>query len=210
MCFSATASFAGAALLATLGGWTLKKTSNRTATFLAAIPILFAIQQFSEGIVWLYLSHQNMSPILYSIAMNVFLFFAFLVWPVWIPLSIASVEPIAWRRWMVAFILACGIALACINLIYGWGQRIDAAIVHHSIQYNGRAPEQAFAYPLIILLPCFMSSLKKVWIFGVLILFGYIFADYSYTSNFVSVWCFFAALTSLLLYKVLQENQMLD
>jgi hypothetical protein len=53
MCFSATANFAGSAVLGTIGVATLAEVKHRRAFLFAAMPLLFAIHQFIEGFVWL-------------------------------------------------------------------------------------------------------------------------------------------------------------
>ena len=56
MCFSATASVSAGAVLLGIGTLTLK-AANRPREFpFAAIPMLFAIQQLSEGVIWLTIS----------------------------------------------------------------------------------------------------------------------------------------------------------
>ena len=53
MCFSATANFAGSAVLGTIGVATLGEVKHRRAFLFGAMPLLFAIHQFIEGFVWL-------------------------------------------------------------------------------------------------------------------------------------------------------------
>jgi len=53
MCFSASASFAGGAVLTTIGVASVSKVSDPKQKLFAEIPLLFAFQQFAEGVVWL-------------------------------------------------------------------------------------------------------------------------------------------------------------
>ena len=207
MCFSTEASFTAALVLGATGGMTLKNSSFRSQFFLAAIPLLFAFQQLSEGTIWLHISQNIGSNTLFINAQRTFLIFAFLVWPIWIPLSFAAVEQVPWRRYLLYLNLACGTALVLLNLSFAANQNPSVQVVNHSLQYIGIAPSQNLIYPLIVLLPCFLSSLKSVWIFGIFILFAYMIADYFYETTFVSVWCFFAAIVSLSIYKILKDNQ---
>jgi hypothetical protein len=207
MCFSTEASFTAALFLGAAGGLTLKNTSSRSQFFIAAIPLLFAIQQFSEGLVWLYLSHHIGSHDLFINAERAFLTFAFLVWPIWIPISFALIEPVTWRRMLLFVNLYCGLALSILNLTYAMREDISVQVVNHSLQYIGHIPEQGNIYPLIVMLPIFLSSLKNVWIYGLLIVMSFAIADYYYTSTFTSVWCFFSAIVSLFVYKIVKDNQ---
>ncbi len=51
MCFSAQASFGASAVLGIMGIYALRKAKQQER-FLAMVPLLFAIQQACEGIVW--------------------------------------------------------------------------------------------------------------------------------------------------------------
>lgn len=207
MCFSTEASFAAALVLGSAGGITLKNSPSTSYFFLAAIPFIFALQQLSEGFVWLHFSQGMGSQFMFNNAQRAFLIFAFLVWPIWIPLSLAAVEKIYWRRILLILLLISGIILSTLNFLAALHQEISVKIINKSLQYIGQVPSQTFAYPLIILLPCFLSSLKNIWIYGVVIALSYLAADYFYTVNFVSVWCFFAAIASLSVYKIVKDNQ---
>jgi hypothetical protein len=131
--------------------------------------------------------------------------FAFLIWPVWIPLAMLLVEKINKRKNLLYLNLAFGIALSAFNLISAIQHPITVNIVNHSLQYLGNAPSQMFLYPLVVLAPNFISSIKNMWIFGVLIVLGYFLAEYYYSITFISVWCFFAAIVSLFIYKIIKD-----
>lgn len=207
MCFSAEASFAASAILAVTGVAALKNHFSSSYFFLAVIPFFFAIQQFSEGLIWLHLTHHFGSEALFINAQRSFLIFGFLIWPIWIPLSLALIEKIYWRRLLLFIILFSGLSLSLVNLYYGIKGDISVQITQHSLQYSGEYPSQTFLYPLIVLLPCFLSSVKNVWIFGILLIVAYFVASYFYTQTFVSVWCFFSAIVSLCIYKILKNPQ---
>ena len=53
MCFSATASFVASGALSALGVATLRATQRKAEIPFATIPLLFGIQQFVEGVLWL-------------------------------------------------------------------------------------------------------------------------------------------------------------
>lgn len=207
MCFSTEASFSAAAILGAAGGLTLRNASSKSQFFLAAIPLLFAIQQFSEGLVWLHLTKNIGSDIFFTNAERSFLTFAFLIWPLWIPLSFALIEPISWRRSLLFINLYCGIGLSALNLTYAMKEPISVTIVNHSLQYQGHVPEQMILYPVIVMLPTFLSSLRNSWIYGCLVLAAFVVAYYNYEANFTSVWCFFSAIVSVFIYKLIKNNQ---
>ena len=53
MCFSASASFIAGTSLSAVGVAALRNTKARSEQPLAAIPLLFGIQQLAEGVIWL-------------------------------------------------------------------------------------------------------------------------------------------------------------
>jgi len=53
MCFSASASFIAGASLFAVGVATLKRARARAELPFAMIPLLFGIQQLTEGVIWL-------------------------------------------------------------------------------------------------------------------------------------------------------------
>ena len=52
MCFSAATSFTAGTLLSVLGAVSLRHAQTRFEIPFAAIPLLFGMQQISEGVVW--------------------------------------------------------------------------------------------------------------------------------------------------------------
>jgi hypothetical protein len=97
MCFSASASFSAGVILSAIGVASIKKAQSPPHIFFASIPLIFAVQQITEGFVWLSLSNPTFVP-LKQIATYNFLFFAQVVWPVWVPFSILKLEPKNRRR----------------------------------------------------------------------------------------------------------------
>ena len=62
MCFSATASFVAGTSLSVIGVATLKHVKRKTEIPFAMIPLLFGIQQLTEGVIWL--TFANDAPLL--------------------------------------------------------------------------------------------------------------------------------------------------
>lgn len=205
MCFSATASFTASAALAIAGIATLKQARNRSQLFLASIPLLFAIQQFSEGVLWLTLPDQINTPIGQA-ALYTFLFFAVLFWPIWIPLSGFAAEKIQWRKYVLGALTLAGIVWSVYYFLYATKMSVSAQIANGHIQYVSDFPSNKWYYAGIILASCFVSSFPRIWIFGVLVAISLVVSYVYFEPAFGSVWCFFAALLSLILYKVMKEQ----
>ncbi|MDN3677814.1 hypothetical protein QWY90_10885 [Flavobacterium paronense] len=73
--------------LSAIGYASIKKVHQPSQYLFAAIPLLFAVQQFAEGILWIVLPNESIIK-LKKIAASVFIIIAQIVWPVWVSLSI--------------------------------------------------------------------------------------------------------------------------
>jgi len=74
MCFSAQASFTASAIIIATGAVCVKKSTTAPQGILACIPLIFGIQQFTAGILWLSLSHPEMQR-WNNLATHIFLLF---------------------------------------------------------------------------------------------------------------------------------------
>lgn len=200
MCFSAQASFGASAALAGIGVLSVRSAPSRAFVPLAAIPLVFAAQQASEGALWLALDRAPFGRSDTSIA-RVFLFFALFVWPAYLPFALLAIERVAARRRVLAAAAVVGGALgaylmACATLrasdaciafanLYYWVQ-IDAPLKH-------AAP---FVYVACIVVPLVASSQRGTSLLALAALASFAIVGSLYRAGFVSVWCFAAAIMS--------------
>lgn len=209
MCFCASASFAAAGFLSLIGIGAQYKASKPQRMF-AAIPFLFALQQLAEGVIWvtaqLSLAHQ--------LATYIFLLFAFLVWPVWIPLSIFCCERERWRKKVLINLLIIGSSLSVfIAGVLGFYGATSTATGKH-IVYSIPAPYENtvfFAVLAVYLVvtgtPFLISSVRVLRIFGILLAVSCCLSFAFGAAYFISVWCFYAALLSLgVLFAISEFN----
>jgi len=202
MCFSATASFSAAAFTAAIGVATLKQVKSWRELPLASMPLLFAAQQAIEGVLWLQLSAGSGGEAVATLSLS-FLVFAKVLWPAYIALAVLPVEPDLRRRQALYAIAIFGCSLSLYILGRLIGNPAPAAICGHSIAYGGEESVlswQGVIYLLCTCVPLLLSSNKAVQNFGAAILVGFVVTAYTYFATFVSVWCFFAAANSSLLY----------
>lgn len=216
MCFSAPVSFAAAALLLPLGLHTLHRSwqSDRRLLGLAAFPLFFGIQQFIEGLLWLnlggfYAEYTRTSAL-------GFLFFVYLVWPMLVPLAARAVEdrPLQ-RRVLLSVALFTGLlgALLYVPLLSSEA-RLSVSIVQHSLFYEHRALFDAHwdnwvsrtGYALVVALPFLASRVASLRVFGALITLSLILSALYFDHAFTSVWCFFAAILSMFVLRLIQAD----
>lgn len=202
MCFSASASFAASAVLGVVGIYSLKRSKKNHELLLAAIPFIFAIQQFIEGWLWVSIGK---SEHLIVILTCLFLFFALFWWPAYIPAVCYFLEKDKGRKNVLLILSVLGFMLGM--YLYGnfmWNFS-PAVIINKCVFYSNPLfwPFNIFLcslYGVVTVGALVFSSKKAVNLFGLLAGFFAILSLWIYLKNFVSVWCFFAALMSAVLY----------
>lgn len=210
MCFSTVASFGAGALLTGAGVVAARSVDKPAAQWaFAAIPVLFAVQQFTEGFVWLSLSRESFAtwkePATYG-----FMFFAQGVWPAWMPLAIWKIEKDRWRRQILFTLFGLGIALSVHMLYCLIAFPVDSRIIGHHIQYDLASPRawmtySGIVYGVVTIVPAFVSTISRMWMLGLATLGSLMVSKVFFHVFFISVWCFFAALISLLVIYYLLE-----
>lgn len=199
MCFSASASFTAGALLTTGGIATLMYVKTKQQRMMACIPLLFGIQQSAEGLVWTGLTNEN--PTLTTMGTYVFLFFAYFFWPMWVPLTLRQFDPA--RRHAISLTLIAGFAIGCALLVNVITHGASASIVGHHIAYTITMAEQfiipgTVAYLIATVLPFFIARVPLLRVMGIMIAFAYVISYAFYRPTLGSIWCFFAALLSVM------------
>ena len=205
MCFSATASFTAGTALSAVGIVTLSKIRRKTDILFATIPLLFGIQQLTEGVIWL----SSQSSALHTVMTYIFSVFSHVLWPTFIPLSILLMENIAWRRKILSAFVVVGSMVSLYLLYFLITEPIQAEIVGNSIAYNS---PHFYVVPMLVFyfastcISCLFSSHRFVNIFGMFAFASAIIAYQFWALTFISVWCFFAAVMSLVIYLHLQTK----
>jgi len=224
MCFSSTASFTAAVALVPLGLLAVRqaqRNGQQGRLPLALTPWLFALQQVSEGVVWLGLDDSGgngtTAPLTRAAAL-LFLFFACALWPAWMPwlaLRFGDSLLTPWRRRLIRL-------LALVGLAFGLGlwlplpldsDRLQIVVVGGSIHYattflgSGVINHTLGSglYALLVGLPLLLVPSGRLRLFGLLVLLAFALAQLAYLHAFTSVWCYFAAVLSALAVWVVSE-----
>lgn len=201
MCFAASASFvAGTALLA-VGAVTVRKASTRAEVPFAAIPLLFGIQQLVEGALWVVLVADAARA--GTVLTQVYSLFSHVLWPAYVPAETLLLEPVAWRRKMLSglFVLGTVTALYLLYTLVRFPIIADAAGGHiRYLAVHLYVPWVMAAYLAATTVSLCLSSHRAVVGFGVLAFTAALAAYAAYAVWFISVWCFFAALLSAVVW----------
>lgn len=208
MCFSATASFTAGAAISLVGIAAIKTRQHRAQLLFACIPFIFGIQQLTEGLLWIQL-RCHAEGLVAHFATHVFLFFAQVVWPFWVPLSILLLEKREQRSVLQKILVALGGALSLYFIYCQYLYPVDSAIEGKHIVYYREYPSSfdlttIVIYAVVTILPSFLSHIPRMWILGSSIALSFLITSVFYQHYILSVWCFFAAIISLSIYTILR------
>ncbi len=214
MCFSIEASIVAGTALLPAGVYAVAAALKKDRSYLplAALPLLFGVQQLCEAGVWLGLGRD---PALVRPASLAFLFFALAFWPFWIPLVAAALEgrP-AWRRaFLAAAVVGLGLGLACyVPVALNFGEWVSVRVAGHSIQYDFSAAPPAWTaagrvwgilYLAAVCCPPLLSRDRGLWTLGLGLAASAVISHVLFWYAFASVWCFFSAALSVQICLVL-------
>jgi hypothetical protein len=206
MCISAGASFGASAILLVVGVVTIKKTKSSSALVFSSIPLLFAIQQFIEGFMWMTLTNPDYLS-MQKYPTYGFLFFALVVWPTIVPLSVYLIEENLKLKKVQLVFTIIGIMLSVFMIVtllfYDVKSSILTFHIHYEVAYPWELPFfKGIVYFIPTAVPLFISSVKWMKIFGVAIALSFLVTNMYFKENNVSIWCFFAALFSIIILSI--------
>jgi hypothetical protein len=197
MCFSASVSFVAGTSLLAAGAVTVRKAQRKDELPFAAIPLLFGVQQLIEGVIWL--TFRFDSPVLNPAMTFGYFLFSHVLWPIYVPLAVLLLEPVRWRRKALYSFLAAGSGTGLYLLVSMFRFPIVSRPVGGHIEY---ASPHFFIGPVIAgylagtCISMLFSSHKAVKLFGIAASLSFVASYAIYTQWFFSIWCFFAAILS--------------
>ncbi len=183
-----------------MGAVTIKRAGQRRELAFAAIPLLFGIQQLIEGLLWL--SFQYDAAQLKTLTTYLFTMFSHVIWPIYVPFAVGLLETVPWRCKVMWFFRFIGVVVAIQLLLLIMLKPLTAVADHHIVYVSPKL----YDWPMMLLyitatcLVSIFSSHKLIRTFGILALLLFALAYWFYTAAFFSVWCFFAAILSLIIY----------
>lgn len=202
MCFSATASFVASGLIGAVGLATLGHVRQPRALLFAAVPLLFSLHQFTEGFVWLGLTGR-IGPVALEHVTFLFMLYAHGILPFLMPLAVLLMEPPGWRRKAITGLSMIG-AIVSMWMVHGLvAFESHSSIELHSIAYRNQSTSNLEVSLLYIAATCgalLLSSHRVVRWYGVLNVIGLTGAHLVMAYAFASVWCFYAAILSVVIY----------
>ncbi len=203
MCFSAEASFGAGLVCSAIGAMSLR-IANKKDLLIAAIPLLFGIQQIIEGFVWLF---EGKGFGYFS--GFIFITIAFCFWTIYIPIATFVSETDKVKQNLMLLLLPFGLYLSSYGAYsLSFPLRIDLST--NQIQYILSVPSSVFLeylYSTVVLAPLFLMKNLYLKLFGASVLIFFIVSTLFFNPARFSVWCFFAALSSILIFLAVHQKK---
>ncbi|HVL07164.1 MAG TPA: DUF6629 family protein [Acidimicrobiales bacterium] len=199
MCFSAEADLVAGVVVTAIGADALRQVRRPAERALGALPVLLGAHLLIEVPVWLWLTG-DIDPSIGRQAMWLYLAVALVVLPVFVPLAVRAVEPDPGRRRTMGHLAMVGAALAGVYLLGLLHAPVDVEIVGSHLAYRlgmDYGGLLAGVYAVVACAPPMLSSERRIAAFGVANLAAVVVLVWVESSALTSLWCAWAALTSV-------------
>jgi hypothetical protein len=202
MCFSPDADAVVGGIVVVIGVDALRHVREPKQIALASLPLLFGLHQLDEAVVWLGLQG-HVSESLQRIATWAYLLFALAALPALVPLAVLAIERSHARRRAIAVMSALGIGVAVALGLSMFNGSVNAAIDGRHIAYDVSALHQGGQITaLYVLAACgalVLCSYRDIAALGVLNFVAVPVLMWMTVSGFISLWCFWAAIMSVVI-----------
>jgi len=202
VCFAPEADALVGGLVIAVGVDALRHVREPKQIPLAALPLLLGVHQASEAFVWWGLQ-DHVAHAIERAAIWAYLLFAFGALPALIPIAVGLVEQSASRRRVIGVFGVLGVVVGATLTIAMFRGAIHAFIDGGHIEYQvdavGQGGQVTALYVIAACGALIASSYRDIAALGVLNLVAVPVLMWLTVSGFVSLWCFWAAIMSIII-----------
>lgn len=202
MCFSPGADVVVGGIVVAVGVDALRQVREPKQIVLASLPLLFGLHQIDEAFVWWGLQGR-VSESIGRVGVWIYMLFALAALPVLVPIAVLAVERSAGRRRLIAALAALGIGVGVALGVSLFRGSVDAVIDGRHIAYDVSALAQGRELTaLYVVAACgalIASSHRDLAALGALNLVVVPVLMWLTVSGFISLWCFWAAMVSVVI-----------
>ncbi|KAA0940608.1 DUF6629 family protein [Streptomyces apricus] len=201
MCFSATADLVAGSAIAAVGVACVARARGTADLPLAGLPLLLGVHQIVESLVWRSGGGQGPATVVWAAI-------ALPLLAVWVPVGVLCVAP---RRAVRPLLvpLAAGLLTAAVLAYRLATHPVTADIRGHTVGYAVSLPGAEVlvaGYLLATIGSLLLSATGTLRLLGVLVAIGAALCWLLWRTEFISTWCAFAAVCSLVLYRWVRER----
>jgi hypothetical protein len=209
MCFAPEADAVVGAVVVVIGIDALRHVGSPKQIPLATLPLLLGLHQVTEAFVWWGLQG-HVAESVGRVATWIWLLFALVVLPVLLPMSVELVERSNRRRWMIRAFAALGVVVAIALATAIFRGPVNAEIRAHCVAYGvdalGNGREWTALYVIAACGALLTSSHRDLVTLGALNLVAVPLLLWLTVDGFISLWCFWAAIASVVIAAHLRRT----
>lgn len=198
MCFSPEVDLAAGVVIGAIGLDALRHVRLPAERPLAVLPLVLAAHQLVEAVVWWGLQGRIPSAVGHT-AEWLYLAIAFGVVPILVPLAVGALDPVAHRLRTQIFVGIGAVVAAALMYAVVRGP-IEATVRGHYISYDVDLWHGGTLVALYVLATCgslLTSARGHVRAWGAVNLVAVVVLAWVTQAGFVSLWCVWAAVTSV-------------
>ncbi len=201
MCFSVEADVVAGAVLLPMAVVALREVRHVRELPFAALPLLFALHQLVEAVIWAGLEGAVVPEALQHGAVLIYLGYAMVVLPTLFPLSVLLLEPHGARLRVAPFVLLGAVTSVALGAEV-FSAPVSAVAHPYALEYvTGLSHGDLLTVPYVVAVigPALLSGYRSLVAFGWVNLVGLVAVAFVYVDAFASLWCIYAALSSTLI-----------
>ena len=199
MCFSPQADLVGGIVIGAIGVDAVRHVQKRHGhVALATLPLLLGVHQIIEAFVWWGLQG-HVPHDLERVALWAYLLIAFVVLPIFVPVSVLLNEPLQRRRRAMIPLVMLGVAVSGILFATMVRGPVNVRLRPYHLAYSIELHHGGFVVAFYVMAICgtlLLSSSRRVITFGVVNLVAVAVIAWLTIDGFASVWCGWAAISS--------------
>ena len=198
MCFSAEADLVAGIVVGAIGVDGMRHVRQRPERALAVLPVVLGVHQLIEAFVWWGLA-DRVPSVVERTSVWLYLLLAFGVLPVLVPFAVRAMDPAGDLRRFRVFV-GTGIGVAAVLTYAVVRGPVDASIEGHHISYVVGLWHGGLLVALYVFATCgamLLSKHEHVRWFGAANLVAAAFLAWLDKTSFISLWCLWAAVTSV-------------
>ena len=212
MCFSPEADLVAGVAVSAIGIDAVRHVAHPRELVFAAVPLLLGVHQLDEMFVWWGLQG-HVSESWKGATVAIYLAIAFLL-PVVVPAAIIGIQPPGMRRQVMMVFLLLGSGVTAILLGAVARGPIGAEIVGHHISYSAHLGDAAAPVTVLYVVATCGSLLasgdRRLVLFGAANLVVVTILAWLTVSGLTSLWCAWAAVTSVALAAYVRRVRELE
>lgn len=212
VCFSLEADLVVGLSLLPVAAVSLREVRHVREAAFASLPLFFAAHQLIEAVVWASLSG-DVSVEIGQVAAMAYLVFALPVLPVLVPVAVLLLEPRGSRWRAVPFVCLGAVVATYFAFAVLLTGPVEVVAEPHALSYVAPIDDAVIwtgLYIVAVIGASVLSGYRSIVAFGVVNCVGLTVVAIAYAQAFASLWCVWAALSSVLVALHMFRRRRLD